>query len=497
MKLIVEYAGPEPVGKMIADRIGTPGGRSGQFDKYQLTIDELIVDVETDPHRRQVPSRYVAGSKIIANPDYVRLEGELRAASDRHSYLLANPPARNSDTMSAFLYGQYQGKLANAEREVFRLRERLGRTEATIEVDDVRPYEYTEMRTQIFGTLAVTLRPQEDMRPSEGIRAAKTIDEFAVSRIGVQDGDMSGAKNEAQIVPTDEVLTACLAAEVVADMRRGLARRYVEKLIAKPGLPPGEAREVGSAPGSAAVDAAESWLFDNPRARPIEVRNSTPSLRSIKDAVQYAECVTYRVIAVEANYSAKMGTAYIVDAYGRCVTNAHVVEGASFVFLTKGEGSAPIMRLAGIVAVDPTRDLALLEVNGLGEGDQAVAIDFADEVDMGEEVFYVGYPASPILDRSEAFFARGIVSQVLREANGRVALYMLDITANPGASGSGIISYPGGRLIGTLSWGFGRSISIDELLQVLGGGAIRIKESENYCTSASQLGEFLESCGLR
>ncbi|MBI3603472.1 MAG: trypsin-like peptidase domain-containing protein [Nitrospirae bacterium] len=84
-----------------------------------------------------------------------------------------------------------------------------------------------------------------------------------------------------------------------------------------------------------------------------------------------------------------IGSGLLLDEQGLIVTNAHVVEGATKVFVTLYEGA----RLpAEIVGSDPITDLALLHVV-LPPGRHATAaLGNSDQIEVGQKVLAIGHP---------------------------------------------------------------------------------------------------------
>ncbi|MGO4534971.1 MarP family serine protease [Leifsonia sp. 2MCAF36] len=79
------------------------------------------------------------------------------------------------------------------------------------------------------------------------------------------------------------------------------------------------------------------------------------------------------------------GSGWVVQR-GRVVTNAHVVAGASSV-VVRQSGSANVER-ATLVAFDPSRDLAVLDVTDL----TAPALDIGPDLTAGAPAYAAGYP---------------------------------------------------------------------------------------------------------
>ena len=99
-----------------------------------------------------------------------------------------------------------------------------------------------------------------------------------------------------------------------------------------------------------------------------------------------------------------IGSGVIVDNKGRCITNYHVIEGAREAKVKFRNGR--VARVAGYVAIDPTRDLALLQ---LDKTDVKLApIPIAAKLPRkGERVAAFGNPQGLSFSTSE-----GIVSAI-------------------------------------------------------------------------------------
>ncbi|MBM4124441.1 MAG: PDZ domain-containing protein [Nitrospira sp.] len=84
-----------------------------------------------------------------------------------------------------------------------------------------------------------------------------------------------------------------------------------------------------------------------------------------------------------------IGSGLLLDERGLIVTNAHLVEGASKIFVTLYEGA----RLpAEVVGSDPITDLALLRVT-LPPGRHATAaLGNSDQIEVGQKVLAIGHP---------------------------------------------------------------------------------------------------------
>jgi S1-C subfamily serine protease len=130
------------------------------------------------------------------------------------------------------------------------------------------------------------------------------------------------------------------------------------------------------------------------------------------------------------------GSGFII-APGYVVTNAHVVSGASRVYVIFSDGYASE---AIIVAIDPHRDLALLQTSEHGE---PIKLGDSDRLEVGEIVLAIGSPLG-LLENSVTM---GVVSAVGRSISSRDILLedliQTDAAINPGNSGGPLINLMG------------------------------------------------------
>ena len=133
-----------------------------------------------------------------------------------------------------------------------------------------------------------------------------------------------------------------------------------------------------------------------------------------------------------------LGSGFVVGPGGLIVTNFHVVRDASDILVTLPSGDS---RRADVIALDPTRDLALLRVDGSGL--RPLKLGDSDTIELGELVFAVGSP----LGLPGPTVTMGIVSAVGRTlVSGKVVLEDLiqtDAAINPGNSGGPVVNADG------------------------------------------------------
>lgn len=141
--------------------------------------------------------------------------------------------------------------------------------------------------------------------------------------------------------------------------------------------------------------------------------------------------------------SQSAGSGVVLSADGYIVTNNHVVENASEIWVTLQDKR---QFRAEVVGRDPTTDLAVIRVDG---GDlPAVALGNADDVEVGEWVLAVGNPF-----RLTSTVTAGIVSALGRSVNviddqlGIESFIQTDAAINPGNSGGAVVNLHG-ELVG-------------------------------------------------
>ena len=138
-----------------------------------------------------------------------------------------------------------------------------------------------------------------------------------------------------------------------------------------------------------------------------------------------------------------LGSGAIIDSRGYLVTNAHVVEKASKIFVAlPGERQE---REATLIGLDPGTDLAVIKLDTDRRLPSLVFADYADLL-LGETVIAIGNPLG--LENS---VTTGVVSSPRRrlpDGEGGVAVFIqTDALINPGNSGGPLLDI-NGRLIG-------------------------------------------------
>ncbi len=133
-----------------------------------------------------------------------------------------------------------------------------------------------------------------------------------------------------------------------------------------------------------------------------------------------------------------MGSGFIIHSKGYIVTNNHVVQGSSTVYVVLPTGETVE---AEVIATDPYRDLALVKVDAANL--KPIALGDSDKIRVGEIVFAIGSP----LGLPGATVTMGVISAVGRTISGENIilddLIQTDAAINPGNSGGPLVNVAG------------------------------------------------------
>jgi putative serine protease PepD len=198
------------------------------------------------------------------------------------------------------------------------------------------------------------------------------------------------------------------------------------------------------------------------------------------DVEAIAHDVAPSVVAVQSpierngRIGESIGTGVIVTADGEIVTNAHVIGEATTVNVRLNGESEP--REAGVVATDPSRDLALLrlDVDGLSPATFASP----DDVRLGDEVLAIGYALDLEGDPTVTLGIVSSLDRTLVTPDGSLkGLIQTDAAVSSGDSGGPLVNALGQVVgintlasssgLGSTANGLGFAISTGELLPTL------------------------------
>lgn len=140
--------------------------------------------------------------------------------------------------------------------------------------------------------------------------------------------------------------------------------------------------------------------------------------------------------------SAGLGSGFIVRPDGVIVTNAHVVSGATRIFVAMRDGTRYSARLLG---ADETNDLAVIKIEATNL--PVAPLGSSSNLLIGEWAIAIGSPFGFLLANTEASVTAGVVSGTGRnlaaEGDGAgvyVDMIQTDASINPGNSGGPLVN---------------------------------------------------------
>ena len=161
---------------------------------------------------------------------------------------------------------------------------------------------------------------------------------------------------------------------------------------------------------------------------------------TVPAAVNAASASVVKVLAAKPGCGVDSEGSGWVEAPGRVVTNAHVVAGSNAIYVKDANGGRALR--ATLVAFDPERDLAVLQVGGLTDP----ALPLGKDLASGAPAYAAGYPGdgpytvSPERVR-EKLVARG--GDIYQRATVDREIYSLRGSVRPGNSGGPLFDTSG------------------------------------------------------
>ena len=159
-----------------------------------------------------------------------------------------------------------------------------------------------------------------------------------------------------------------------------------------------------------------------------------------------------------------VGSGFFISSDGSILTNNHVIEGASEIFVTLTDGRE---FKAEVVGADKRTDVALIKIDA--KDMVALPIGTAKDLKKGQWVLAIGSPFG-----LESTVTAGIVSAIGRETGEYLPFIQTDVAVNPGNSGGPLLDLSG-EVVGINSqiisrsggfMGISLAIPIDEAMEV-------------------------------
>ena len=167
------------------------------------------------------------------------------------------------------------------------------------------------------------------------------------------------------------------------------------------------------------------------------------------------------------------GTGFVVGDGTLVVTNFHVLppgadgdSGPVLMVMASRSGSSGQLRRARVVASEPTRDLALLRIEGAPL--PALTLDEPGTAREGQSIALMGFPIGSTLGFATVTH-RGVIASIttaalpaqsaqqldpralIRLREGNFEIYQLDATAYPGNSGGPVLDVDSGRVLAVVN----------------------------------------------
>ena len=136
------------------------------------------------------------------------------------------------------------------------------------------------------------------------------------------------------------------------------------------------------------------------------------------------------------------GSGVLINENGYIVTNNHVIDGADDIEVTLHDNRG---FKAKVIGVDPSTDLALLQIKG--ESFPYLPFANSDEVRVGQWVLAVGNPFNLTSTVTAGIVsAKGRNINILRDQAAIEAFIQTDAAVNPGNSGGALVNLEGGLI---------------------------------------------------
>ena len=156
------------------------------------------------------------------------------------------------------------------------------------------------------------------------------------------------------------------------------------------------------------------------------------------------------------------GTGFIISKSGYIATNNHVIDGASELAIEFKYNNEIKEFKVSVVKIDKINDLAIIKINDSEFYNlDLIPYNFKTEtVDVGTEVFALGYPLALSLMGKDIKFTDGKISSKTGP-KGDITKYQIQVPIQPGNSGGPLFD-KNGNLIGITSSGIDRGLDLTE-----------------------------------
>ncbi len=214
-------------------------------------------------------------------------------------------------------------------------------------------------------------------------------------------------------------------------------------------------------------------------------KNSVVNIRTEKIVNQsyspYNDPMVNNLFGFAGSYKTQsLGSGVIISEDGIVVTNSHVIESASKIFVILGNNQH---LEASVIGSDPILDIAVIKINKKVQGLQPAKLGNSSDIMLGETVIAIGNPYG--LNSSVTTGVVSNVRRVLMDDIGYAIFIQVDASINPGNSGGPLINLDG-EVIGIntaiyrAGQGIGFSLPIDVVKTILPEFERQSKMSKRY-----------------
>lgn len=430
-----------------------PFARVDSSGEIEFKIREIACS-KTEPLKKSIEdvnSTYIVGYNQVANPQYVIYERELQSAQAALNRAQVSNSI-NPNIGNAIAVGIAQGRVNRILREMREIAPYIA--EPVVQSYKYQKFEAfkavrVEANVQLVGKFGT--KNYVDER-----RVSVTVDDRDTGFSGVLATDRSGTYNKEPVLRGDSELMS----EGIGRFRSGLKRSVKEMtgaafsaLAMDANLPPNLRLSyfLFSTDYFTETDFDDSAnrsllkLYDLFASGADDVSAFVNSLNlPTPESAKYGEVAQLNeqrpetvianalegVVAVETDHSS--GSGFFVNQSCSVITSAHVLAGAETIII---RNSAKRIFIATILAIDDSRDLAILKTNAT----ECKVIPFGDTAALrvGQDVYAIGSPLG-----LTGTVTKGIVSNLRTFSNGSNYI-QLDASMNPGNSGGPLINSAG------------------------------------------------------
>ena len=189
-------------------------------------------------------------------------------------------------------------------------------------------------------------------------------------------------------------------------------------------------------------------------------RDLQKDLNEINEKLERSNPVNVK--KVTNNEWAGNGSGFFISKSGYIATNNHVVDGASKIEVEFKFQNELKSFNAEVIKVDKTNDLAIIKINDSQFSNiNNIPYNFnTRSVDVGTEIFALGYPLALSIMGKDIKFTDGKISSKTG-IDGDITTYQIQVPIQPGSSGGPLFDYKG-NLIGITSSTINRKLDLTE-----------------------------------